>query len=151
MIVHPCPRCGSMIPVGIAYCDTCKPIAKAQAAEAIERRRAYKRAKYNKSYNQKRDPKYSRFYNSKEWKILSRTKLQDCKYKCQAKLDGCTGLAIEVHHMKPIKTPEGWIQRLEWDNLMGVCMSCHNVLDGKNFKKRVEPGVIDLRTVNPRG
>ena len=78
---------------------------------------------------------------------MSRTKLQACGYKCEAGLEGCTRLAVEVHHVKPIKTPEGWNERLEWSNLMGVCMNCHNILDGKKFKKKTEPGVIDLQTV----
>lgn len=151
MALHPCPRCKRLIPVGMVYCPACKPIADAQAAEAIARRQEYKRKKYNKDYNQRRDPKYLAFYRSKEWRLLSRTKLQDCGYKCEAKLDGCKGMAVEVHHVKPIKTDEGWDLRLDWDNLMGVCIACHNVLDGKNFKKKSETGVIDLRTLDPRG
>ena len=147
MATHPCPRCKRLIPVGVAYCDTCRPVAEAQAQEAIERRQAYRRAKYNREYNQRRDPKYGRFYNSQDWRTLSRTKLQDCGYKCEAKLDGCQRLAVEVHHKQPIKTPEGWDARLDWDNLMGVCIACHNVLDGKTFKKRELPGVIDLKTL----
>ena len=147
MALHPCPRCKLLIPVGIAYCEDCRPVAEAQAAEAIERRRAFKRAKYNKEYNQRRDPKYGRFYNSQDWRTLSRTKLQDCGYKCEAKLEGCQRLAVEVHHMEPIKTPEGWDKRLDWDNLMGVCIACHNVLDGKTFKRKETPGVIDLNTL----
>lgn len=144
MALHPCPRCKRLIPVGVAYCEACRPMAEAQAAEAIERRQAFKRARYNKAYNKKRDPKYGRFYNSKEWRLLSRTKLQDCGYKCEAGLDGCGKLAVEVHHIKPIKTDEGWNARLEWDNLMGVCIACHNILDGKNFKRKAQPGVVDL-------
>ena len=147
MASHPCPRCKQLIPVGVAYCDTCRPVAEAQAQEAIERRQAYRRAKYNKAYNKRRDPKYGRFYNSQDWRTLSRAKLQDCGYKCEAKLDGCQRLAVEVHHKQPIKTPEGWDARLDWDNLMGVCIACHNVLDGKTFKKRELPGVIDLKTL----
>lgn len=147
MALHPCPRCRQLIPVGVQYCDNCRPAAEAQAAEAIERRRAYKVAKYNKEYNRRRDPKYLTFYRSKDWKVTSRAKLQACSYKCEAKLDGCKGLAVEVHHIKPLKTPEGWDQRLDWDNLMGVCIACHNVLDGKTFKKKNEPGVIDMRTI----
>ena len=147
MALHPCPRCRRFIPVGVSYCEACKPIAEAQAKEAIERRQAYKRLKYNKQYNQRRDPKYLQFYRSKEWRLLSRTKLSQCGYKCEAKLEGCKVLAVEVHHKKPIKTPEGWDERLEWDNLMGVCINCHNILDGKNFKKKDEPGVIDLKNL----
>lgn len=150
MAMHPCPRCKSLIPVGVSYCEACRPIAEAQAQEAIERRRAYKRAQYSRQYNKRRkeeDPKYQRFRNSKPWRLLSKHKLQDCGYKCEAKLEGCTRLAVEVHHIKPIKTPEGWDNRLEWSNLMGVCIGCHNILDGKNFKRKDEPGVIDLRKV----
>ncbi len=147
MAVHPCPRCGRMVPVGVNYCEACKPIAEAQAQEAIERRQAYKRIQYNKEYNKRRDPKYLQFYRSKDWKMTSRAKLQDCGYKCEAKLEGCSHLAVEVHHIKPLKTDEGWAERLEWDNLMGVCIACHNVLDGKTFKRKEQPGVIDLKTL----
>jgi 5-methylcytosine-specific restriction endonuclease McrA len=120
-------------------------VAEAQAAEAMERRRAYKTAKYNKAYNKRRDPKYLAFYRSKDWKVTSRAKLQDCGYKCEAKLEGCGRIAAEVHHIKPLKTDDGWDARLDWDNLMGVCIACHNKLDGKNFGRRAEPGVIDLK------
>ena len=147
MTLHPCPRCGRLIPVGVQYCDRCRPIAEAQAQEAMERRQAFKRAKYNREYNKRRDPKYLKFYRSKEWRLLSRTKLQACGYKGEAGLEGCKRLAVEVHHVKPIKTDEGWAQRLEWSNLMGVCISCHNILDGKTFKRKQEPGVIDMKTL----
>lgn len=147
MALHPCPRCKRLIPVGVAYCEACRPVAEAQAAEAMERRRAYKTAKYNKAYNKRRDPKYLAFYRSKDWKVTSRAKLQDCGYKCEAKLEGCGRIAVEVHHIKPLKTEEGWDARLDWDNLQGVCIACHNKLDGKNFKRKAEPGVIDLKNL----
>ena len=144
MALHPCPRCKTMIPVGVPYCDTCRPSVEEQAEEARQRKRDFKRAQYNRSYNKRRDPKYLRFYRSKEWRLLSKAKLSACGYKCEAGLPGCTRLAVEVHHVKPLKTPEGWDERLTWENLQGVCISCHNKLDGKNFKKK-EPGVIDLK------
>lgn len=147
MAVHPCPRCGVMIPVGVNYCPDCKPIAEAQAAEAIERRQAYKRAKYNKAYNKRRDPKYLAFYRSKAWKLTSRSKLQDVEYKCEAHLNGCTGLAVEVHHRVPIQTPEGWERRLDWDNLEAVCTACHNGRHPEKFKRKNADGVIDMRAV----
>ena len=146
MAVHPCPRCKRLIPVGVAYCEACKPVAEAQAAEAIERRQAYKRKQYNKEYNKRRDPKYLQFYRSKEWRLLSRTKLQDAGYKCQGKLEGCTRLAVEVHHIKPIQTSEGWDLRLEWNNLEALCGNCHNQRHDR-WKRMEQPGVIDLRKV----
>lgn len=146
MAVHPCPRCKKLIPVGVAYCDDCRPLADQQAAEAIERRAEYKRKKYNAQYNSKRDPKYLTFYRSKDWKLTSKTKLQTVAYKCEAQLEGCTHLAVEVHHIKPIQTPEGWDRRMDWDNLEALCINCHNKRHAR-FKKKAQNGVIDLRTV----
>lgn len=52
MAVHPCPMCKRLIPVGITYCDSCRPEAEARAAAAVER----KRKQYNRTYNKRRDP-----------------------------------------------------------------------------------------------
>lgn len=142
MALHPCPRCKKLIPVGVNYCDACRPQVERQAAEAIERRAELKR----KKYNSKRDPKYLTFYRSKDWKLTSRAKLSAASYKCEAKLDGCTHLAVEVHHIKPIQTPEGWGLRLEWNNLEALCTNCHNKRHAR-FKKQPQDGIIDLRTV----
>ena len=146
MLLKACPRCKRMIPHGLPYCAQCAPIAEAQRAEAQERKTEYKRKKYNQDYNKRRDPKYLTFYRSKEWKITSRSKLQRCEYRCQAKLPGCTGLAVEVHHIKPIQTPEGWDLRLDWDNLEPVCTACHNGRH-QRFKAKQEDGVLDMREI----
>lgn len=82
MAVHPCPMCKRLIPVGITYCDSCRPEAEARAAAAVER----KRKQYNRTYNKRRDPKYLSFYRSKEWRLLSRTYLQAAGYTCEAGL-----------------------------------------------------------------
>lgn len=150
-IMKPCPRCKRLIPYGPAYCPDCLPIMEAEREEAKERKAAYRAKKYNREYNKRRDPKYLAFYRSKAWKMTSRAKLQACGYKCEARLDEeCKRRArpaCEVHHKKPLKTPEGWEERLEWSNLIGVCTQCHNLLDNKNFKRKEDEGVIDLRTV----
>lgn len=150
-LLKPCPRCKKLIPQGWAYCPDCKPIAEAQRAEAKQHRAEQLRKKYNKRYNSRRaleDPKYRTFRNSQEWKLTSKAKLKACGWKCEARLHpDCPGLACEVHHIKPLKTPEGWDKRLDWSNLMGVCVLCHNILDGKNFKKKQDDEVIDLRNV----
>ena len=149
-VLKPCPRCKRLIPHGLAYCPDCKPIAVAERAAAREHKQECLRKKYNRRYNSRRkqdDPKYLQFRNSKEWRITSKAKLQECTYKCEAKLEGCQRTACEVHHIKPIKTDEGWDLRLDWDNLMGVCIACHNILDGKTFKRKNEENVIDLRTL----
>lgn len=146
MLLKACPRCKRMIPHGLPYCAECAPIAEAQRTEAQERKAEYKRKKYNKNYNRQRDPKYLTFYRSKEWKITSRTKLQQASYKCQAKLPGCTHLAVEVHHIKPIQTAEGWELRLDWENLEAVCTACHNARH-QRFKTKQEDGVLDMREI----
>lgn len=147
MACHPCPICKRLIPVGVSYCEGCRPIADARAAESMERKRAYKQKKYNRKYNQRRDSKYLQFYRSKEWRLLSRTKLQASGYRCEARLAGCTGLAVEVHHIKPIQTDDGWDERLVWENLEAVCTACHNGRHPEKWGKRREPGVVDLREI----
>jgi len=151
-VLKPCPRCKRLIPVGWTYCPDCKPIADAEREKNKERNLELIRAKQNKLYNKKRkqeDPKYKQFRNSKAWKETSRAKLDSCEWKCESGISpNCTGLACEVHHIEPLKTPEGWNRRLDWSNLMGVCTAGHNILDEKNFgKKEKYKGVIDLRSL----
>lgn len=145
MLMKACPRCKKLIPYGQTYCETCAPIAEAQAAEAMERKTEYRRKKYNTAYNRRRDPKYLTFYRSKEWRAMSKAYLQAAGYKCEAGLEGCQRLAVEVHHKQAIQTDEGWGQRLDWENLEALCTSCHNRRHSR--LKKVNDGVIDLRTL----
>lgn len=148
MASKPCPRCKRLIPAGMGYCTECKPAAEAAAEQARERRAEYKRKRYNTAYNKRRDPKYKQFYQSKAWKATSKSKLQAACYHCEAKLDGCTRLAVEVHHIKPIQTPEGWDARLDWDNLEAVCTACHNRRHPDKLRVRKgQADVIDMREV----
>lgn len=137
-VFKPCPRCKKLIPQGVQYCAQCAPLVEAKRAE-------YK-AQAERAYNRRRSPIYKAFYNSKPWKVTSRARLSAAGYKCEARLPGCAGLAVEVHHIKPIQTPEGWSARLEWDNLEAVCISCHNARHEKG-KKVVPAGVLDVRAV----
>ncbi len=143
MIVKPCPRCGKVMAYGPAYCTDCTPLAT-QELEEIRQRNAERK---QKAYNRRRDPKYLAFYRSKDWKAQSRAKLQAVAYKCEARLTGCQGLAVEVHHIKPIQTREGWDKRLEWENLEAVCTSCHNGRHPEKLRKNGDPAVIDLRYI----
>lgn len=70
-----------------------------------------------------------------------------CGYRCEAKLDGCQGIAAEVHHIKPIQTAEGWKLRLDWSNIEALCTSCHNKRHPEKLRKRSDTGVIDMRTL----
>lgn len=150
MLQHPCPRCGVPIPYGVPYCNTCKPLAEAQRAEAREHRKALQSRKANRGYNARRDKTKESFYHTGAWRAMSHAKLSAVGWQCEAKLEGCRGVACEVHHKKPLSTAEGWAERLEYDNLMAVCVACHNRLDSKNGgrKKQNEDGVIDLRHID---
>ena len=66
MLLKPCSRCGLLIPYGSTYCKECEPIVKAER----EARQQELKKESNKRYNKKRDPKYIRFYNSKEWRTI---------------------------------------------------------------------------------
>lgn len=141
--LHPCPRCKRLIPVGITYCDDCRPEAEAAAAAAAERRQQARRQRSNQRYNAKRSAELTRFYQSKEWRGLSRWYLESINYQCEARLEGCQRIACEVHHIKPVRTPDGWAHRLDSAGLMGLCTACHNRLEPRYGK--TPPGVIDLK------
>lgn len=99
------------------YCNLCKKLMpysrKNLCAECMKKRQII----YNKI---KRDKKADRFYHSKKWKNLSKMILAKANYKCAV----CGGLAVEVHHIKEIRTnPE---LSLDPSNLIPLCTSCHN-------------------------
>lgn len=127
MLLKSCGRCGNLIPYGGTYCPTCKPIVE----EERERRRSETMKAINRRYNKTRDPKYGRFYNSVDWRTLSRKRLQDDGYKCVM----CGAFASEVDHIIPIQTPEGWERRLYYDNTRSLCLDCHNKRHNR-FNKR---------------
>lgn len=143
MIMKPCPRCKRLMAYGQAYCKDCTPIVK-EEIEAIKEQNLKKKMQ---RYNRQRDPKYLAFYRSKDWRRQSRAKLESTQYRCEARLSGCQYYAVEVHHIKPIQTKEGWDKRLEWENLEAVCTACHNGRHPEKLKRWNDDGVIDLRTV----
>ena len=132
MLMKYCPRCGKLITQMQAYCDTCQAIVD----EAREQRKAEQRKKYNKKYNHtKRDPKYARFYASKEWKTLRAVKLSQSGYMCEkCKSNGIIKLAEDVHHIIPVS--KDWEKRLDINNLRCLCVQCHNE-EHERFKQGV--------------
>lgn len=123
MLLKPCSRCRALITYPSVYCDTCKPIAEKERQEAFQK----KRLQWNSRYNAKRDPKYTRFYASNDWKRMSKAKMQDAGYRCE----DCGAIAVEVHHVDPIQTESGWERRLDWSNLKALCLDCHNKSHGR--------------------
>lgn len=129
MLLKSCNRCGRFIPYGVVYCSECGPIVEKQREERIREQKK----ESNRRYNKTRDPKYGRFYNSTEWRTLSRKRLQDDGYKCVK----CGAIASEVDHIEPIQTPGGWVRRLDLDNLQSLCLECHNEKH-ERFKRRLD-------------
>lgn len=115
VLLKKCATCNVFIPYGERYCNRCKSIAAEREKE--------NKAKLSAKYNRKRNPKYSNFYKSKEWKMLARKRLQTDKYKCRR----CGQLAEEVDHIIPIQTDEGWEMRLDFSNTQSLCTKCHNL------------------------
>lgn len=71
-------------------------------------------------------------------KLLDEQRLlvfQRCKGFCEAKLDGCFGVASHAHHKK-MKSQGG---KDEVDNLLGVCAKCHRMIHD-NPKDSYEKG-----------
>ena len=118
MLLKECRRCGKLIPYGRAYCEECAPIVEAAKTERMEA----SRKEANRRYNKGRDPRYGAFYNSKEWRVLARSRIQADGYKCVQ----CGAWATEVDHIIPIQTADGWDRRYDWDNLQSLCVDCHN-------------------------
>lgn len=129
MLLKLCNKCGKPCVYPAAYCPTCLPVVTA----AREAREAETKARADKAYNSRRDPKYVRFYKSKPWRMLSARYMQDHSWTCE----GCGGLAVEVHHMQAIQTPEGWERRFDVTNLKAVCVECHNK-EHKRFQSKVK-------------
>lgn len=127
MLLKSCGRCGKLIPYGAAYCQGCKPIVEAEKEARIQRARL----KSNRVYNRGRDPRLAQFYNSRGWRVLSAKRLQDDGYKCA----WCGGIATEVDHIIEIKTPEGWLKRLDYDNTRSLCHTCHDKRHGRFVSK----------------
>lgn len=134
MLLKSCNRCGNLFPYrgGYSYesgfCSACLPIAVAEREARIQE----SKRKSNREYNKARDPKYVRFYNSIEWRVLAAKRLQDDGYRCQ----WCGKIADEVDHIIEIKTPEGWERRLDYDNTRSLCTACHNKRHNRFIKKR---------------
>lgn len=129
MLLKACRRCGSYVQYPLVYCSKCLPIVEAER----EARRVDTKREGDRRYNKTRDKKYLAFYNSPEWRRLSTQYMVDVAYRCEGK--DCKRLATEVHHKQPIQTPEGWDRRLDYTNLMAVCIECHNKEHGR-FKSK---------------
>ena len=65
------------------------------------------------------------FYHTKQWQNIRERALKRDGYKCrECARFGKIRPATQVHHIKPIEeAPE---LKLDMDNLISLCMACHN-------------------------
>ena len=128
MIIKMCARCKKIVEYPNTYCNECKKIIQEQIEKS--------KRDSNRRYNKRRDPK------SKEWLQLKNKYLQDLQYKYNNvkyayKCEDCIEenkkdsnyviqLAEEVHHLQFIETPEGWLRRLDYNNLRALCHMHHD-------------------------
>lgn len=75
----------------------------------------------------KDDPqKLKDFYQSYGWRKLSYQIKASQHFICErCWSEGVLSLVQVTHHIKPIRTPEGWNRRLDPTNLVGLCAKCH--------------------------
>lgn len=117
-LLHACPGCGKLIAYGVPRCQACQARRDAYVAKRGEKRERDREARRRAAS----DPKYKRFYASKEWRRLREWKLAKCGHRCER----CGRPASEVHHDPPIQTPAGWERRLDPSSLHCLCTKCHN-------------------------
>ena len=79
------------------------------------------------------------FYHKTAWRRVRLLALQRDHYLCQLRISKkCTGIATEVHHIKPLEDfPE---LGLELSNLTSCCWFCHEETKPRS-SERVEPPV----------
>jgi len=113
-------NCNKIIPFKKRYCEEHEKIKKFQLRE------------HNKRYlNERSDTKEQDFYKKKEWKIKRATILQRDNYLCQHCLKEMIFTPADlVHHIIDIKVD--WSKRLEDENLISLCVGCHNAIHNKD-------------------
>lgn len=125
-----CKGCGNLIEYPATYCDNCKIDVEQKKLEQYKKNKKI----WDKKYNAKRNPLYTKFYNSKEWFMLKEQYLSDHDYKCEEcvkiklfKKNYRVAIAEEVHHIEFLSTDEGWKRRLDYNNLQALCHRHHDM------------------------
>lgn len=120
LLTKMCKRCGELFPYAPgAYCEKCR-------TELPSRHRAYD--------EKVRDARAAAFYVSAPWIKLRNQMMQRAGGLCEeCRRRGLVVPAVEVHHKVPIS--EDWPRRLDPDNLICLCKSCH-----RNAHERMKRG-----------
>lgn len=119
-----CSKCGKKIPVG----TKCKSCTK-------ETYRQYK--------HYRKDKKEQQFYSTKQWLTLSEIIKRHSLGMCLCCWDkGIIEECTVTHHIVELK--EDWNKRLDKDNLIALCSSCH----GKVHKEYIKNKAIEQARLN---
>lgn len=120
-------RCGSLIDYGIDMCDVCR-VDKAKEKKAN-----------NKQYDvYTRNADATKFYHSREWITVSnvvRLKFNGMCVRCWANSGEMVASNV-VHHI--VELSADWDKRLELDNLICLCHSCHNEIHGEMNRSEID-------------
>ncbi|WP_090951771.1 HNH endonuclease [Parageobacillus thermantarcticus] len=114
--LRPCNKIGCTNLTRDRYCEQHKHLAK-------QRQRSRQNDKDYDKY--KRNQQARAFYHSKEWERIRLAALARDNFLCQHCLrNNRITPADMVHHIIEIK--RDWSRRLDLDNLISLCNSCHN-------------------------
>jgi len=83
------------------------------------------------------ETKENKFYRSYQWKQLRNQKKNDIGYQCEiCRYLGKIGYSDNIHHVKTIR--EYWVNRLEYENLLGVCIEHHRDIEKNKLETKKE-------------
>ena len=104
----------------------CPNLTQGRYCEQHKHKEQKDKAERHRYYDEHiRDQKARDFYHSKEWQRVRQAALTRDKHLCKHCLrNNRITPADMVHHIIEIK--RDWSRRLDLDNLISLCNSCHN-------------------------
>lgn len=115
-------NCNELIDYRNKYCEKHKELIN-QSNKDYER------------YRNERDKTYIQFYQGRVWKSTRKSVMLEMDYLCQECLrQGYYQQANVVDHIIELK--DDWSKRLDKDNLIPLCHSCHNKKTKEEQRRR---------------
>lgn len=132
MISKMCPRCHNIIGRNDKLCDECTIKDKEN-----------NRNRYKEYDNTKRDDKCSKFYKSKEWLMTRTSVLFRDNNMCRVcwSRDKKIKVGDTAHHIITLR--DDWSLRVDKNNLITVCPSCHKIIHDF-YKSKNKNNMIDI-------
>lgn len=96
-----------------------------EARQAEFEREAEERALEQEEADAAWRERYAAYLRTDRWQAKRRAVFERCQWRCEAQLEGCTGRADQVHHLRYTNMGDEPL----WD-LVGICYSCHSKFDG---------------------